>query len=174
VTYAELFADKSKIHIGKPIANTRVYILDENLELLPPGAQGKIWLAGLGVSNSGYVNKPEETAKRFLPDSIFDKDNTAKTDAPANSGSDVFGTLMYDSGDIGRYLDDGNIEYLGRADSQVKLRGYRIELSEIEEVLCESALVQTAVVDVRENELFAWCVLNDIGAAGGNSGAAFV
>jgi amino acid adenylation domain-containing protein len=152
-TYAQLHADVTKIHIGKPLANCRVYILDDSMNILPPGATGNMWLAGLGVSNSGYVNKPEETAKRF------------KSDLKGSVESD--GTLMYDTGDIARYITDGDIEYLGRADGQVKLRGYRIELSEIEEVLCESALVQAAVVDIREDELFAWCVRSD--AAAGES-----
>jgi amino acid adenylation domain-containing protein len=150
-TYAQLYADVSKIHIGRPLANCRVYILDDQRNVLPPGATGNMWLAGLGVSNSGYVNKPAETAKRFKPD--------------LKCGSEIDGSkapsLMYDSGDVGRYISDGVIEYLGRADSQVKLRGYRIELAEIEEVLCMSSLVQAAVVDVREEELFAWCVRSD-------------
>jgi len=100
------------IPIGKPIDNTHVYILDEALEPVSIGAEGRIFLAGAGLAR-GYLNKPELTAQRFI----------ASPFAP--------GDRLYDTGDLGRWLPDGNIEYIGRNDDQVKIRGFRIELDEI-------------------------------------------
>lgn len=122
------------IPIGQPIANTQVYILDGHMQLLPPGAIGKLHVSGAGVAQ-GYLNRPELTAKNFLENPYFK------------------GERIYDTGDLARWLPDGNIEFLGRKDSQVKLRGYRIELGEIENSITEfSEDILQAVVDIKTVE----------------------
>ena len=115
--------------IGRPISNTRVYILDKKKQLVPVGVAGEIFLSGSGVTR-GYLNRAELTAEKFVHDPFRDELNSR----------------VYKTGDLGRWLPDGNIEYLGRIDQQVKVRGYRIELGEIETVLHQSDLVQQAVV----------------------------
>ncbi len=126
---------KAPIPIGRPVSNTRIYILNELGQLLPPGVIGEIYIAGDGVSR-GYLNRPELTAERF----------------PADPFSDAAGARMYRTGDIGRWRDDGNIEYLGRNDHQVKIRGYRVELGEIEAQLLGHPQVKEAVVLAREDQ----------------------
>nr|WP_236432391.1 non-ribosomal peptide synthetase [Pseudomonas syringae] len=120
--------------IGRPIANTRIYLLDAHGQPVPIGVIGEIHIGGAGVAR-GYLNMPELTAERFLDDP-FSAEPTAR---------------MYRSGDLGRWLADGNIEYLGRNDDQVKLRGFRIELGEIESKLSECPGVREAVVVAREH-----------------------
>ncbi|WP_156933318.1 non-ribosomal peptide synthetase, partial [Xenorhabdus cabanillasii] len=120
--------------IGRPIANTQIYILDPHGQPVPLGAVGEIYIAGVGVAR-GYLNRPELTAERFLPDP-FSADPGAR---------------MYKTGDLGRWRSDGNIDYLGRNDFQVKLRGFRIEPGEIEAKLMQCHGVKEAVVLVRED-----------------------
>ncbi|PHM76096.1 Amino acid adenylation [Xenorhabdus cabanillasii JM26] len=122
-----------KIPIGRPISNTRIYILDKQRQPVPLGAIGEIYIAGAGVAR-GYLNRPELTAERFLPD-LFSPDADAR---------------MYKTGDLGRWLPDGSIEYLGRSDFQIKLRGFRIEPGEIESRLVQCDGVREAVVLLRE------------------------
>ncbi|GAA4316747.1 hypothetical protein GCM10023149_13950 [Mucilaginibacter gynuensis] len=122
--------------IGKPIANTNIYICNKVEEGINPlGITGEIFIGGAGIAR-GYLNRPELTAERFISDP-FSKNADAK---------------LYRTGDLGRWLPDGNIEYLGRKDDQVKIRGYRIELGEIEQVLMQSGLVQQAVVLARPDK----------------------
>ncbi|HEX3482640.1 MAG TPA: amino acid adenylation domain-containing protein [Kofleriaceae bacterium] len=118
--------------VGRPTADTSVYVLDARLRACPRGAIGEIVVGGDGVGR-GYAGAPEPTARAFLPDPF----------SPRPGGR------MYRSGDLGRWLDDGSLEYLGRADQQVKLRGIRIELAEIEAALRDQPGVGDAVVDVR-------------------------
>ncbi len=126
----ELTDGISSIPIGKPINNTRVYILNKNLRLVPVGAIGEIYIAGDGLAK-GYFNRDELTQESFI------------------SGSLLPGEILYKSGDLGRYLPDGGIEFMGRLDYQVKVRGFRIELGEIETVLGEHPKVSDVVVLVK-------------------------
>ncbi|MCY8603160.1 non-ribosomal peptide synthetase, partial [Bacillus sonorensis] len=119
--------DEGMLSIGKPIANTRVYVLGEHNQVQPAGVTGELCIAGRGLAR-GYLNKPEETEKRFTEDPF----------AP--------GERMYRTGDAVRWLPDGRIEYIGRIDQQVNIRGFRIELSEIEVQLAKLPGVQEAVV----------------------------
>jgi amino acid adenylation domain-containing protein len=122
------------VPIGRPIANTQIYILDTNLEPVPIGVAGELHIGGIGLAQ-GYLNRPDLTAQKFIPDPFSN----------ATTGR------LYKTGDLARFLTDGNIEYLGRIDHQVKLRGFRIELGEIEAVLGELSGVRQAVVSVRED-----------------------
>jgi amino acid adenylation domain-containing protein len=122
------------IPYGRPIQNARYYVLDEYLNQAPWGAQGHLYIGGQCLTD-GYLNRPELTAERFLPD-------------PFNS---IPGARMYKTGDLARHLPDNNLQFLGRNDQQVKIRGFRIELGEIEARLAEHSLVREAVVVARED-----------------------
>ncbi|WP_236712362.1 non-ribosomal peptide synthetase, partial [Pseudomonas sp. Root401] len=121
-------------HIGKPVANTQFYLLDEYKQPVPLGVPGEIYIGGAGVAR-GYLNRDDLTAERFLKD-------------PFSAASNA---RMYKTGDLGRYLPDGNIEYLGRNDDQVKIRGFRIELGEIEAKLAQHDALNETVVLARED-----------------------
>ncbi|MEA5617544.1 amino acid adenylation domain-containing protein [Cronbergia sp. UHCC 0137] len=125
--------------IGRPIANTQVYILDKHLQPLPIGVPGELYIAGAGVAR-GYWQRPELTAERFLLKTL-----------PLCASAPLRESTLYKTGDRVRYLQDGNIEYLGRLDNQVKIRGYRIELGEIESLLSEYPEIQESVVIASEN-----------------------
>ena len=120
--------------IGRPIANTKIYILDKNLQPQPVGIAGDLYVSGPGLAR-GYLNRPETTAEKFVRDPF----------------SQVPGARMYKTGDLARYLASGEIEFAGRTDDQVKIRGYRVELEEIEAVLGAHAGVREVVVAAREN-----------------------
>jgi len=134
-TLKECAVGDKELSIGRPIGNTVAYILDENLLPVPPGVPGELFIGGVGVA-AGYVNLPELTEERFIKDP-FSKNSNAS---------------MYRTGDLSKYLPDGNICFLGRTDRQVKLRGFRIEPGEIEAVLKEHPSVEQSVVQVQESE----------------------
>jgi alpha-ketoglutarate-dependent taurine dioxygenase len=122
------------VPIGRPIANTSLHVLDRNLQLLPSGIPGDLYIGGAGVVR-GYLNQPELTAQRFIPDPF--------STAP--------GARLYKTGDVARYLQDGAVEFLGRSDQQVKIRGFRIETGEIETILAAHPDIAEGVVIAREN-----------------------
>jgi non-ribosomal peptide synthetase-like protein len=135
-TYADLQAGR-RVTIGRPLPNCRCYILNERLQPVPVGAPGELCIGGGGVAR-GYAGRPELTAEKFVPD-------------PFARGADAAAApRLYRTGDLARWTPEGEIEFLGRLDSQVKLRGFRIELSEIEAVLMECDGVQAAAAAVRE------------------------
>jgi amino acid adenylation domain-containing protein len=124
---------RGEIPLGRPIANTQIYLLDGALNPVPVGVVGEIHIAGAGLAR-GYLNRPDLTAEKFIPNPFG---------AP--------GSRMYRTGDLGRYLENGNIEFLGRNDGQVKIRGFRIELGEIESALLGCPGVREAAVIARED-----------------------
>ena len=135
--------------IGRPIDNTQIYILDESLASVPIGTVGELYIGGAGLAR-GYVNSPELTARRFVPDPFSDRP----------------GARLYRTGDLARFLPDGQIAYVGRADNQIKIRGYRIEPDEIVSVLNAHPAVQASAVVAREDgtgnlRLLAYLVMND-------------
>ncbi|MDJ0548257.1 MAG: amino acid adenylation domain-containing protein, partial [Microcystis sp. M49637_WE12] len=124
----------NSVLIGRPIANTKAYILDQNLQPVPIGVKGELHLCGVRLAR-GYLNRPELTAEKFI--------NNPFAHSPFNR--------LYKTGDLARYLPDGNIECFGRIDNQVKIRGFRIELGEIEAVINQNIDVQTSCVIIRED-----------------------
>ncbi|MEK6676137.1 MAG: MupA/Atu3671 family FMN-dependent luciferase-like monooxygenase [Planctomycetota bacterium] len=149
-TTHRLNGELETIPIGRPIANTRLYILDSNRRPVPPGVPGELSIGGDGVVRA-YLHRPELTAERFVPDEFCG----------------IADARMYRTGDLARYREDGVVEFLGRNDFQVKIRGYRIELGEIESVLTAHEAVREAVVMAREDapgdvRLVAYLVAKDM------------
>jgi len=120
--------------VGRPIANTQVYLLDEHMQPVPIGAEGELFIGGEGLAR-GYLDRPELTAEKFIPNPFRNEP----------------GARLYRTGDLARYLPDGQIQFLGRADHQVKIRGYRIELREIEVVLANHPAVSECAAVARED-----------------------
>jgi amino acid adenylation domain-containing protein len=134
VTVAACRRDGERPLIGHPIINTQIYLLDAQLQPMPVGIPGEMYIGGVGLAR-GYLNQPGLTAERFI----------------AHPYSTVPGARLYKTGDLARYCSDGSIDFLGRLDQQVKLRGYRIELGEIETTLTEHPAVREAIVLARED-----------------------
>jgi len=136
--------------IGRPIAGTQIYLLDSQLNPVPPGAEGEIYISGAGLGR-GYLNRQELTTEKFIH----------------NPFSHEPGARLYKTGDLAVYLADGNLKFLGRIDHQVKIRGFRIELGEIETILTEHSVVRQVLVMAREDvpgnqRLVAYVVLNSV------------
>ncbi len=142
--------------IGTAIANTQVYLLDEQMQPVPSGEEGELYIGGVCLAR-GYLNRPDLTSERFVTNPF----------APATAeASQVASDRLYKTGDIARCLPDGNIQYIGRIDHQVKIRGFRIEIGEIETALMTHPAVKQAVVVAREDQpgnkrLVAYLVLNE-------------
>ena len=122
------------VPVGRPLANTSLYILDATMRPVPIGASGDLYIGGDGLAR-GYLNRPALSAEKFIPDPFSGKP----------------GMRLYKTGDMARYLSNGNIEFLGRVDHQIKIRGFRIELGEIETVLSQHPAIQEMVVLARED-----------------------
>jgi amino acid adenylation domain-containing protein len=145
--------EQRSVPIGRPIANTQIYVLAPDLQPVPVGVSGEVYIGGEGVTR-GYFNCPDLTTERFVPDPF----------------GVMPGARLYKTGDLARFLADGNIEYAGRNDFQVKLRGYRIELSEVEFALAQHPDIREAVViasgtNNEDKRLKAYVVLNEMGTA---------
>ena len=150
------------VSIGRPIANTQIYILDRYLMPVPVGVFGELHIGGAGLSR-GYLNRPELTAEKFISNPLAEGGIHASF--IVNSSSFILSERLYKTGDLARYLPDGNIEFMGRSDHQVKVRGFRIELGEIEAVLSQYPAVREAIALVREDNpgdkrLVAYIVAN--------------
>jgi amino acid adenylation domain-containing protein len=133
-------SERQLVPIGRPIANTQIYLLDRHLQPVPIGVPGELHIGGVGLAR-GYLNQPDLTNEKFIPN-------------PFEAGKH-----LYKTGDLARYRPDGNIEFLGRIDHQVKIRGFRIELGEIEAVLGQHPQVRETVVAARESLLSDRCLV---------------
>ncbi|MEO6862811.1 MAG: amino acid adenylation domain-containing protein, partial [Microcoleus sp.] len=142
----------NSVPIGRPIANTQVYILDRHLQPVPIGVPGELYAGGAGLAR-GYLNRPDLTAERFIPNPLNDfrlanAGEKLEIIESQEASDRTKSNRLYKTGDLARYLPDGNIEYLGRGDNQVKIRGFRIELGEIETLLTQHPdVISTAVID---------------------------
>ncbi|WP_147206279.1 non-ribosomal peptide synthetase, partial [Segetibacter aerophilus] len=136
--------DTSTPLIGAPISNTKIYITNNQVQLSPIGVFGEICIGGKGLAK-GYLNRPELTAEKFI----------------ANPFKPEGSELMYKSGDLGRWLPNGNIEFLGRKDDQIKVRGHRVEIGEIEAVVLQSGLVKQVLIFVREENLVGFVITEE-------------
>ncbi|HZI16055.1 MAG TPA: condensation domain-containing protein, partial [Myxococcus sp.] len=134
----------ASVSIGKPVANTRAYVLDAWLRPVPTGVPGELYLGGVSLAR-GYLERPELTAEKFIPDPFASEP----------------GARLYCTADKARWRNDGTLEYLGRLDTQVKVRGFRIELGEVESALTAHPTVRDAVVVVREERLVAYVVARE-------------
>jgi amino acid adenylation domain-containing protein len=146
--FTEAPREATYVHVGRPIWNTRIYVLDENLQPVPISVRGEVYIAGAGIAR-GYLNSAELTAQRFFEDPFVSRERAR----------------MYRTGDVGRWLPEGNLEILGRTDFQIKIRGFRVELGEIETHLLKDQAVRQAAVFPREDasgdrRLVAYIVAN--------------
>ncbi|VEP15782.1 conserved hypothetical protein [Hyella patelloides LEGE 07179] len=143
-TVAKISDSNTKPTIGRPITNTQIYILDSNGQPAPIGVPGELHIGSVGLAR-GYLNRPELTKEKFIPNPFVEGRSFAEYPNPQS--------LIYKTGDLARYLPNGNIEFLGRLDNQVKIRGFRIELGEIESVLSTHPQIQQVKVIEREDTL---------------------
>ncbi|NJL53670.1 MAG: AMP-binding protein [Hydrococcus sp. SU_1_0] len=140
----------STIPIGRPLPNLQTYILDQNLQPVPVGVLGELYIGGAGLAR-GYLNRPELTAEKFVVNPFAqDQKSVGRLNMDSSAATDRWSKL-YKTGDLARYLGNSKIEYLGRIDNQVKISGFRIEIGEIETVILEYPGVQATAVAVQEN-----------------------
>ncbi|MFE3455870.1 AMP-binding protein, partial [Nonomuraea sp. NPDC059194] len=142
VSWHHCLPGETVVPIGRPVDNTRLYVLDESLQPVPIGTPGELYIGGVQLAR-GYLNRPALTAERFVPD-------------PFTPGS-----RLYATGDLARWLPTGELEYLGRTDFQVKIRGMRVELGEIEAVLREQPGVRQAAANAVDGRLVGYLVGDD-------------
>ncbi|MGL5880441.1 MAG: non-ribosomal peptide synthetase, partial [Xenococcaceae cyanobacterium] len=138
--------NQRSVPIGKPLANLNLYILDSQMQLVPIGVPGEICVSGIGVGD-GYWQNEEKTNLSFVSNPFLKSEIGANSNSPLQPQTPI----LYKTGDLGRWLPDGNIEFLGRIDRQVKIRGFRIELGEIETLLTQNSFVREGVVVVKED-----------------------
>jgi amino acid adenylation domain-containing protein/thioester reductase-like protein len=138
--------------VGRPIANTQIHILDSQLQPVPIGISGEVYIGGVSLAR-GYINRPDLTSQQFIANPFLNSNEllALNSELEENSKLKTQNSRLYKTGDLARYLPDGNIEYMGRIDNQVKIRGFRIELGEIETALMQHPNVLEAVVIVRED-----------------------
>jgi amino acid adenylation domain-containing protein/non-ribosomal peptide synthase protein (TIGR01720 family) len=147
IKYTHFNNDEAIVSIGRPITNTKVYILDSFLNPVPIGIKGELYVGGVGVAR-GYLKRPDLTAEKFIPNPFFDKNKDCSLNL-----------RLYRTGDLARYLPGGNIEFLGRIDAQVKIRGFRVELGEIESLLnCHEEVTRAVVLLSQNKELISYVV----------------
>ncbi|MDQ5921099.1 MAG: hypothetical protein QG673_1155 [Pseudomonadota bacterium] len=139
VTFYDCMNDNDDVYIGKPISNTKIYVVNNNLQQLPIGVAGELCISGIGLAR-GYLNLPGETEQKFIQNPFQTEDERAL----------CINSRLYKTGDLARFLFDGNLEYLGRQDNQVKLKGYRIELGEIESLVNSNSQVKQSVAVIRK------------------------
>jgi non-ribosomal peptide synthase protein (TIGR01720 family) len=135
------------VPLGRAIANAQIYLLDSYLQPLPIGVPGELYIGGAGVAR-GYLNQPELNAERFINHPFIEFDE--ELNSPKSKIQNLKSSRLYKTGDLARYLPDGNIEFLGRSDRQVKIHGFRIELGEIEAVLRQHSAIRETVILARE------------------------
>ena len=146
-----------RVPIGRPIANIQAYILDAHRQPVPVGVPGELYVGGVGLARE-YINRPELTTEKFIPNP-FSRSRGRKEDESSHR------ERLYKTGDLARYLPDGNIEFLGRLDNQIKIRGFRIELGEVEAALSQHSAIEQTVVIARDDisgdkRLVAYLVLS--------------
>lgn len=150
-------SNNPRVCIGKPLRGYSAFIVDANGRLLPPGCIGELCIGGRAVATGGYIGMPVKTAASFVPQTFYNCRESDENSMTMCQEEDSSEELMYRTGDYARFRPwDGMIEYHGRQDCQIKIRGFRVELSEIESVLSEVPCVDAAIVDFRDGRLVAW------------------
>src|SRR5437868_9190849 len=149
-TVAPVAISDRPVTIGWPIANTQIYLLDRQMQPVPVGVPGELYISGMGLAR-GYLNRPDLTAERFVPNPFLKDEGGRRKDEAGSFILPPSSFILYKTGDLARYRPDGNIEFLGRLDQQVKLRGYRIELGEVEAALRRHSGVRDVAVQTRED-----------------------
>src|SRR5205085_8627126 len=158
---------KETVSLCSPIANTQIYLLTAAMQPEPIGVAGDLYIGGDGLAR-GYLNRPDLTAERFIPNPFLKDEGGRMKDEAGSFILHPSSFILYKTGDLARYRADGNLEFLGRRDDQVKLRGYRVELGEVAGALRQHASVRDAVAMVREDapgdrRLVAYLVLRTEG-----------